>query len=1252
MDITEATYPVFEANQVLTKSHLNDLFEYLDEQNRLTRANLIGIGIVCGLELEFNGTTTIRLSKGCGITSEGYLILEPADVDLVAIRPYTLPADYGYPPFIGATQPPLQYPLWELLDDEDETGAVLLTDALLDLSQKAVVLFLELRRDGLRTCAPNDCDDRGAQVTATLRRLLVGIDDLDKIIAAADTSGTYLGADLTERLHLPDLRMPRFDVRNTGPVETAEVLRAFQEAFSANRLAAATSAALTALYAAFKPVVVDLFPTNPFTTFLNRFGFLDSSPVTTGQVRFLQYYWDLFDDLLAAYDELRWRGVDLLCACCPPAGLFPRHLMVGVLDPVKHDAADYRHRFVRSPAAGDCADRSRQVRQLFRRLVAMPATFREEAADHGIRATPSRWGDAPVSVKAIPFYYDQQGTPPLYELWDPVKTARRRANQNLSYRATEYVPAPPAFVTDPLRYDLEPNGFLRIEGHLGLNVQSALKILLSLRRSHRLPIEVVALRTGAFDENMSVDMSKEECRFRDLETLYDTLKAELDCFLVKQVEYFYELPFPPVPGAPVVIGEKALVPVLAVLRTRDPEFRAQPGTMGYQIEAALSWRPGRASPWIIAVPGVPDPPGQVYALVGVMSDLWALLADDLRQLDLAAMAERYRRLVEIAARIEEIRRSGAYDAPGLSDRLDDIIFRCRLDPFEALAEEWKRRLREAKQAQFLGHFLAAHPGVQHKAGVPLGGTFILVYHKPPERGEPRVNRRTLVEQALGRLQHKAELADDPDLGFVFEALTGKVLQPSDELVFVAADVYSDAVAELDDGTVVADFFLPYICCPGCATVQYQLPAGRLQVTTTIACTNGDGFAEVSVTTAGASGSLSVRADQGSFEELSGPLLLNVGEHTLVVRDSAGAESSPVQVTVPPTLRITGSRIEVNDAGDAWQVSFTIDGGTRPYAADVGAVVDQTYTSPALPVTEILTVQIKDAAGCTVAGRFESGVNPCDLPCEGEAIRLGYRFWLPEARPNFPINKYTPEVKSFVVTDAVGNRFDLSADVATVVRSGPDPTRPDRIGSADFGPTVQRWLTDINTLVARAVGSDQWLNLEYEAPAGEETTGTLFVDRLQCLDLAFELNVSFMQGRRQYQFQLSYRSGGTEIADLHTGSQARIPVFNASTSNKCRPDERPVLRCKGTDMTVEIGRGGVIPDAPPIVLRAATSGADQPVAFFWEIQDGTPSLASGDTVTVTFEPVRPVEKLVHLTAFTEQGCVVTRARLINISKPEG
>ena len=1210
MDITEVTFPVFEANQVLTNAHLNDLFEYLDEQNRLTRANLIGIGVVCGLEVEFNGTDTISLSKGCGITSEGYLILEPTGIDLVAARPYTLPADYGYPPFMASANPPVQYPLWELVDDEDEAGAVPLTDPLLNLSQKAVVLFLELRRDGLRNCAPNVCDDRGTQVTATLRRLLADVGDLDKIVKAADPSSTHLGADMTERLNLPDLRMPRFDVRNTGPVETAQVLRAFQDAFRTGKLAAVTSSALTALYKAFKPLIADLFSANPFSTFFNRFGFLDSSPITTGQVRFLQYYWDLFDDLLAAYDEVRWTGVDLLCACCPPDGLFPRHLMAGVLDPSQHDPADYRHHFVRSPAISECAERSRQVRQLFQRLVAMQASFQEVLGDNGILATPSRWGDAPLSLKAIPYYYDQQGTPPLYELWDPVKTARRRANQNLSYRASDYVPAPPAFVTDPLRYDLEPNGFLRIEGHLGLSVRAVLKVLLSLRKSHRLPIEVIALRTGAFDESAPVDLSKEECRFRDLEALYDALKAELDCFLVKETKYFYSLPFPAVAGAPVLIGEVELIPVLPLLKTQYPEFRALPGTLGYKIESALTWRPGRPYPWIIAGPGVADLPGQVYALVGVMSDLAGLLTEDLRQLDLAAMAERYQKLVEIAGQIEEIRRSGAYDARGLSGRLDDIIFHCRLDPFEALVQEWRRRLRDAQQAQFLGHFLAEHPGVQHKAGVPLGGTFILVYHEPPQ---PTQTPFVLNDQVI--------------LG--------------DRFPFPRPDVYSDAVAEVEDGAVIADFFLPYICGPDCATVQYQLPPDRFQVTTSMGCTNGDGNAEVSVQAPGASGSLSVRVDQGQFQPLTGPLLLAAGDHALVVRDSAGAESVPVGVTVPPPLRIIDAQVEVDNTQTAWQVRFTIDGGTAPYAADVGAVAGQSYASPALAVADILTVEIKDAAGCTVAGRFESGVKPCDLPCDGQAIRAGYRFWLPEPPKGFPIKEYLIEELTFVVTDISGVNHNLSAQVKTVIET------PSQMGTTDLQKAAKRWTTTINKLLATEFGSDQWLTLAYESPTGTSTTGNLFVDRLECLGFVFQIRVSFLIDGRPYRYQLEYRPGGTVIADLKTDGKAAIPIFTVSTSNKCRTGD-PVPWCDGTDLKADIAREGVHPD--PIVLTAKPSGADQPAAWFWEIVDGVPSLASGDSVTVKFQPGEPLEKLVRLTVFTDEGCFVTRDKVIKINEP--
>lgn len=189
MNITELIYPDFVANQVLTSAHLNDLREYLDEQTRLTRANLIGVGVACGLEVDFEAPGTIHLSRGVGVTTQGYLVVESDDVALVSARPYTLPTDPGYGPFVDSAQDPAeQFDMWELFTDDDVPGAQALVDVDGNLADKAVVLFLELDRAEALTCSPVDCDDRGPTVTATLRRLLVDVADLDRIISAATPS--------------------------------------------------------------------------------------------------------------------------------------------------------------------------------------------------------------------------------------------------------------------------------------------------------------------------------------------------------------------------------------------------------------------------------------------------------------------------------------------------------------------------------------------------------------------------------------------------------------------------------------------------------------------------------------------------------------------------------------------------------------------------------------------------------------------------------------------------------------------------------------------------------------------------------------------------------------------------------------------------------------------------------------------------------------------------------------------------------
>lgn len=1247
MNITELIYPDFVANQVLTSAHLNDLREYLDEQTRLTRANLIGVGVACGLEVDFEAPGTIHLSRGVGVTTQGYLVVESDDVALVSARPYTLPTDPGYGPFVDSAQDPAeQFDMWELFTDDDVPGAQALVDVDGNLADKAVVLFLELDRAEALTCSPVDCDDRGPTVTATLRRLLVDVADLDRIISAGDAvASSQLDIDVAERLQLPDLRMPRFDVPATSVTASEEVLHAFQQTFSTNKLAAAMANALTALHKAFHPLLADEHPNDPFSGFLTRFGFLDSAPTSSPQVLFMQYYWDLFDDLVAAFDEVRWAGVELMCVCCPPEGWFPRHLMAGRLDPSAPGASRYRHQFLRSPAVGDCVERSSRFRTLFTRLVRMTTGFTEAPATSGLRVTPSSWGHTALAQRAIPHYYDPAGNPPFHHLWDPAKTARGRAHLNLGYHAGDYAPTPPEFVRQPLRFELEPNNFLRIEGHLGANVTEVLRTLLEMRQTHRLPFEVVALRTGTFDENARIDVDEDDCRFEDLVTLYRVLQADLDCLLTDASRYLYALPETSSTDAdPVEVS-------LPMIKRRDPGMRTQPGTLGHALETRLAGRSSRVASRFTFLTGTQDVPGSVFELVAAVSDLHTAVPESIGTFEPALAREPLQRMREAAGQVEELHRTGGFDAPGLAEQLAELEARCQLAQLEALKQEFLRRVRDVQRAGYLDHFLGKHPGIQHKAGVPLGGTFILVHHSDPPPERPRIpptpggagdRDEERIRGLLQQVESDTALYTNPLVRKLVKEATGQDLRSRRPPSSVTGQAYQEAVASLPDGAVIADFFLPYCCGSDCTPIQFTLPTPRLDVTTEVECTNARGLAAVLLTAPAATGSLSVQVDGGRFSETTGTLLLAVGSHTLIVRDEAGNESRTLRVTVPRPLVIADPSTRVDPTGDTYEVAFTLRGGTPPYQAEPGTVDGAEYSSGPLRTGETLAVRITDSRGCTVGGRFDAEQPAeCDLPCGGDALRTGHRFWLTEAQPNLPINDYKADVETFTLLLPDGKELDLTGEVADIINQGPRPIR-----TADFLPLVdQRWLQQINDLVEEHVGSPDWFHLDYE-PGKDIPLGTLFVDRLTCLDFRFALNVTWIQGRHDQELWLGYSADGTQIINHRSGGEGLNPPTDVSSSNKCRPDEPPAPQGETTDLEVSIGYEGHVPE---ITFYAEFSGSEAPVAFFWEVQDGWPSLGGEPRIVVRFDPIEPVDKRVRLTAFTKDGLAVVAEETINLRR---
>ncbi len=1012
-------YPIFEANQVLTSRHLNEVFDYLNEQERLTRANLIGIGIECGLEirLETNGSDlTIHLSRGCGVSSAGYILVEPEDLALVSYQKYTLPLDIDYPQFkYESAGNSVQYQLWELFP-AGEPNTILLGKVNNFLDDKVVILFLELKNEGLRNCSPNNCDDKGNEVTATVVPLLIGKDDLEKIIAKANKLGTeYTATDLESvllaRLNLPDLHLPRYSVPNTAPVSSNDVLAAFHAVFQKNKLSTNTGDALTAAYKAFMPLVNEHFPSDPFTDFDKNFGFLDGIPTSTSQVRFLPYYFDFFDDLIQAYDEFRWKAAGLMCACCPPEDLFPRHLMLGLPDPgLATSPGIYRHDFLSSPAIKGCEERKAEVLQLFSRLVLMVNNFTNNPTPPEfknlevarkfmpVRITPSKLADVPISQKAIPYYYLQNGVPPLFQLWNVEKTRRNRANQNLSFRSDEYIPKAPVFVTNPLNYDLEPYNFLRIEGHLGKKVENVMNTLIAFKNDKRLPIEIIALRTGEFDARQTVDLSKEVCHFEDLEAIYDAFRDQFISSLGKTLASFYTRKITKVVS--LADGFNA-----SLIHSINPDFKVEPSTFGALLEtyfASLSKSKTSKAAVLkrVAAIDIKDAFIGESAVIQATASYAEVLLDIcnylkvrlLSDFDLTAFRDLFNRLEALNAQFKTQINTNDTEWNSLFNLLEAVRYANEMEAFRSIGEEYRKRLIEIKKQLFLSNFLLKNPGIQHKAGVPMGGTFILVYHDDPtpirllpnlaagidslKANFTKVGFATdtseTITKAFERLQVKGDAAQvDPDIQLIISEMTKQIVKPDFEIsqgirVKTAEKIIAETVNEFADGTVIADFYLPYICCSDCSPIQYVMAKDPLNFSVNIGCNNSDKGAKVIITPWGGTAPYKIKINNEDFKDQATELLLTTGKYTLILRDSEGTLSDSQQIEIAALLTLGNPNFDCGD-GNQYVAVIEISGGTPPYAANKGKILnDKTFFADSLPGDTDIEIIITDSRKCSAS----------------------------------------------------------------------------------------------------------------------------------------------------------------------------------------------------------------------------------------------------------------------------------------------
>lgn len=495
-------YHTFEDNQVLTAAQLNEFLDYFEDQGRLSRILLGGVGIVCGFKLKLVSTkakTTVIISQGAGVTTDGDLIqlkkdiprslAKSADLQQLEFTHFQKFEDSvaGYSFFRKKITGPVKkeaksIEMWELLPKSEE-GATLL-QKFPDIEDKVALLYLENYANKGDLCTAVDCDNQGVEQVARLRVLLVSetdaayISSLDSIFSKHNIYEKYI--------QLPAVETPRVFLSPVNAQVLNSIKQSFLNAFTANTTLANLKAGYHSLFSLFDKPAID-------SQISSIFNFnLSNIPAD------FQYRYDLLNDLIETYNEIKQLLLHIKVECCPAIGAFPKHLLLGKLAETEKYQT-FRHSFYPSPVSQTEYENYKKVVQLMQRAVAMVNHYNNQPAQDGVKITPSQTTGL-LGDRAIPVYYP--GNHEILENWCYAKTENLQQLFNLSYHTQNL--APVECVKNPLLFRHEKYNFYRIEGLLGADTQTTLNKIVQLRKSYRLDFDLVFVDVSKASEYQNI----------------------------------------------------------------------------------------------------------------------------------------------------------------------------------------------------------------------------------------------------------------------------------------------------------------------------------------------------------------------------------------------------------------------------------------------------------------------------------------------------------------------------------------------------------------------------------------------------------------------------------------------------------------------------------------------------------------------------------------------------------------------------
>ena len=867
-------YHRFVDNQVLTDDQLNQVIDHINYQDKLTRTKLIGVGIVCGLQISAS-STQIRLSKGVAVTTDGD-ILKVDDTIFRGYKPF-LDEQVNYAHFLNGEK---TIPLYELESDLGPSDVLPLSkfssDTEIAADRQVALLYLENYLKEEKDCSPVDCNAQGREVVNRIRVLLTSIEHAKTIVAKDSIFSGLLPNTQKDVLNKIDSYLPKRVVVNSVTGATYTNLKdSFAVNFNglANRLGQ-----LSAL-----SIFSDLEPNV-------NLKIKDSlSKLSSGELTF-QYLYDFYKDLATAYNDLLKKVRENYAICCPNPLAFPKHVMLGE---VSFSPVYLRHRFYASPIH-DQQGTIDLLRKMFTRIVQMIKHFSPRISKD-VRVTPSRKNSYQLGKRALPYYYHLnkfERPEALLHVWDV-----QDQELPLNYDKAGY----PSAQFDPNDYCLDDHGLFRIEGHVGLEVNEAVKTIQEIRNTKGLPFDVVPIAIGNIADEATLDYDKYNMYFEDLQVILRAWNEEQKCMVAGTTKFFTGFSLAN-KGKHVAYTHEQLVEA-DVLHMSNASALASDALMAkatnklsanYTMNKVVSanrknqvldnievkedsvghlykdaWKTSDGSSDIelkaknailekvtdwekeykVAVMEIPT---KLLGKLKVTEDNTLFKIEDFTEENLekyitslqaqCAAAKQAKKDLQAQLHKENSQLSGQAYIENYFFVLNRIISSCCLvEKVRVLFQTIIDRKQDLLGKMVLKEYAKSHPSAEHTAGVEKGGTFVILYYSTlrekltstTPKAELQLTAKAIEKakesEALLRNVELMMKVNEPDtrslsnLAALRETRDDDAIKKLKELIAERGKSFASKQSNLAHGVVIGDLCLPYICCTDTPATTFVFP---------------------------------------------------------------------------------------------------------------------------------------------------------------------------------------------------------------------------------------------------------------------------------------------------------------------------------------------------------------------------------------------------------------------------------------------